>query len=491
MRIKRFITLTVLLLAILLSLNAEVHTPIPLVINDAPMQELPEGMTVTLSRVDAPRNIKRSHDTSTCCRVTLTEAGTLSQKLGTNILSIDSLYVTGPIDSSDFNAMWDATFNGALKVINLSKATIEGGKIPDKAFFHVHEQIDWNTLIVKCPNLEMVVLPENITSIGSFAFAYCFFLKPIDIPASVRRIEEAAFTDNLALTGSDLKLPDSLEYIGKQAFFQCTNLNGELILPEKVNFIDNAAFYRCPISKIHIPQSVKLIGGSAFAGSRFKEVYLADDCELDVVDGSQFNGNWNLEKVHYPESFTAIPPYAFYLCTHLVECNIPRGTQIIGSNAFDGTKFTSIDLPEGLQSIGIESFASCAYLEELSIPASVTRIGRNAFTCCGRLKNVYCKATIPPEIFATTANELSAFSRWEFTLYVPIGSRTLYSKTPGWKQITNIVELTAFPESGIDFVHSDAPAAEADIYNLQGIRISSPQAGELYIQNGKKLLKSY
>ena len=73
--------------------------------------------------------------------ITLTQVGTLATVLGDKLLNVEELSIDGPINETDFNTLWRATYDGKLKIIDLSNAVIEGNKIPDNAFFH-YEQAD-------------------------------------------------------------------------------------------------------------------------------------------------------------------------------------------------------------------------------------------------------------------------------------------------------------------------------------------------------------
>ena len=79
-------------------------------------------------------------------------------------------------------------------------------------------ETETNELIVGCEN---TIIPNNITSIGGYAFYYSR-LTSITIPNSVISIGEYAFSYCSALTS--ITIPDSVICIGEYAFSYCSRL---------------------------------------------------------------------------------------------------------------------------------------------------------------------------------------------------------------------------------------------------------------------------
>lgn len=83
-------------------------------------------------------------------------------------------------------------------------------------------------------DLTELVIPNNITSIGSDAFYRCKSLSRIDIPDSVTSIGDWAFYRCDSLTSIDI--PASVTRIGKNAFFGCTKLTKAVVNNPNVTF---------------------------------------------------------------------------------------------------------------------------------------------------------------------------------------------------------------------------------------------------------------
>ena len=76
-----------------------------------------------------------------------------------------------------------------------------------------------NILTSGCKN---TTIPNSVTSIGSFAFAFCSSLTSITIPNSVINIGSQSF-NNTSLVS--VTIPNSVTFIGDYAFWDCSNMN--------------------------------------------------------------------------------------------------------------------------------------------------------------------------------------------------------------------------------------------------------------------------
>lgn len=95
-----------------------------------------------------------------------------------------------------------------------------------------------------------VVIPDNVSIIGSSAFENCYGIQSVSIPNSVSQIESCAFSGCTGI--QSLSIPDSVRKIESGAFGRCEGIR-TLRIPESMEHIDDRAFGMCPNIKIIWP----------------------------------------------------------------------------------------------------------------------------------------------------------------------------------------------------------------------------------------------
>ncbi len=485
---NKIISAIMALLCITFNVYAHEETA-PRTVCPALLQGLDINGDKNIAPITMRQRIKSQEAESSSISVTTTRAGELDELLGDKVTQISELSVAGPINAEDFNTMWNSTFHGHLKVIDLGNASVENGIIPDHALFHIDEQMDWSTLTVTTIWLEKLVLPDNITEIGDFAFAYAISLTDVNFPSALRYIGKSAFTDCILLTSDKLQFGEQLEKLDAQAFYQCKGLIGSIRLPESLKWIDQAAFYVCKITKINIPKSLEYLGCDAFHGSRFTTAILPDDCYL-CPHGGQFYNNWELTEVHLPNNMEFVPESVVQCCISLNKVNVPAKAVVIGEFAFDQTKIEEIEIPESVVAIKQDAFQSCHKLHTIVLPSSLSELGDNVFNLCSSLRSIYCKGEEPPICTEGIYGDKNPFSSLNTSLpvYIPIGTRDKYLSAPGWSYFTNFIETDDFPSAGIDDVLTDKQKQDTNVYDLYGRRVEILVLGNIYIQHGRKFI---
>ena len=91
-------------------------------------------------------------------------------------------------------------------------------------------------------SIESVVIPNTVTNIGTYAFAFCPSLTSVTISNSVTSIDDNAFTFCRELVS--ITIPNSVTSIGRSAFYFCTSLTS-VTIPNSVTSIGSSIFDYC------------------------------------------------------------------------------------------------------------------------------------------------------------------------------------------------------------------------------------------------------
>lgn len=348
------------------------------------------------------------------------------------------------------NLTWALTEDGTLIIFG-------GGAMAD---WEYSNHVPWHSYR---GDINVVVIPSSVTSIGSNAFLYCDALPSVTIPDSVTSIGDNAFMECTRLTS--VTIPASVTSIGLRVFTYCDNLtsitvdgnnpnyssdsfgvlfnkdktalieapgaiSGAYAIPDSVATVGDSAFYGCDnLTSVTIPNSVTTIGESAFAHCKsFTSVAIPDS--ITLISDWAFYDCYNLTSVTIPNSVTAIGASTFSSCDSLTSVAIPNSVTVIGNWAFNGcdnlTEMTipdsvtsigeytfyhcgalaSVTIPDSVTAIGESAFRECDSLTEVTIPSLVTEIGDSAFAYCNALKKIYFKGDTPAlgdEVFCDVA----------------------------------------------------------------------------------------
>ena len=121
----------------------------------------------------------------------------------------------------------------------------------------------------------------------------------------------------------------------------------------------------------------------------------------------------------------------------------------IEDGAFSGCSgLTSITIPNSVTSIGGRAFYGCSGLTSITIPNSVTSIGSVAFYECDNITIVNSEITEPFDCYRSSGKS-GVFSTNTYrmgTLYVPAGTKELYTRFDGWREFLKIEEVGGNPE---------------------------------------------
>ena len=264
-----------------------------------------------------------------------------------------------------------------------------------------------------------VIIPDNVTNIGKYAFSSCPSLTDIAIGNGVTSIGDKAFSSCSSLT--NVEMGNGITDIGVDIFQSCSKLQYNqydivYYLGNKSNPYVIAMKAQTTATSCTINEQCKVIGRSAFSGCVLTEITIPNN--VTTIEINAFQGCTSLTNIVIGDSVTTIKDRAFDYCTSLTNVTIPDNIMNIGMYAFDGcsklqyneynniyylgnennpyvvlvqpnsTSISSCEINKQCKIIECEAFYQCRSLESIIIPDNVVAIGAYAFCRCTSLKSV-------------------------------------------------------------------------------------------------------
>ena len=364
-----------------------------------------------------------------------------------------------------------------------------------------------------------VKMNAPLKEIGEDAFNTCRYLKTVEIPSTVDKIADGAFSGSIVLTAinvdagntayssadgvlynadkteligypggkqgpyttlpttktirrkaffyaagiTKLTLTPGVEEIGNDAFQQTRQLK-ELVFHPTSHFkkMGTWAFVGSGLEKLELPASLEVLGTAAFNGcSKLKTVTVADGSQLQMVGQSSFAGCTSLESFKFLGSSVAVTigKNAFSGDTKLPTFTIPGTVTTIEEGAFNGcSAMTGVTFatPAQITTIGPGAFQNAGLLS-IHLPESVTTIQQSAFNSCQKLT----KIDIPA---ATTSIDAKAFQFCgSLTAINAAADNPKYSSVDGFLLSKDKKTLAVFPPGKANTYYTMLPPTIEEI----------------------------
>lgn len=301
---------------------------------------------------------------------------------------------------------------------------------------------------------DLIVVPQNIVTIGDESFKGCSYTQFVVLPNSIRNIGDSAFSGCSQL--QYIVLPDKIERVGKnllnlwpQDYIESTGYKNlellaqfekDIIIPfseighrrtfkdlkwtgisqEYMNFLDVYNESCCNFKNFLVPNGRKEYYQNLLPQYKdyiieFSEYVNSEDTNINPLTAciAKKIGVKSSKIIKYSgnEEICVIPSNVRTICTHAFSENdrikkviIPNTVTSFGTSIFrDCKNLESITLPDNMSSIPNEFLAGCENLKEIILPSNIKSIGNNAFGYCKSL----CKINIPSGVTHIGSNAFS------------------------------------------------------------------------------------
>ncbi len=338
-------------------------------------------------------------------------------------LEVEGDTLTLPEGSALYAYMFEGFNVPAVKKLDLSNLTIES--VPNYTFnASPFEQIILPETVTTIgtyvfqdsANLTSVQLPKGLTEIGVHAFDGCVKLASIELPATLEELPNYMFVN----TGfTEFNIPETVKTLGENLFQNCVKLTS-VTFPENIDIIPDYMFDGSGITQFTIPAHIKTVGFHAFSLSKLQSIVIPETVEKlgqyafaesevasakfesdpDIIDGSG-------------ETPSIINAYTFSKCLNLREIDFgPRKT--LYANEFNGSGLVDVTVPAtiinnsggyifanspNLKHVKFEgdpfatntsnyNFSKCPVLESVELPETLQALGSYTFQDCPMLSSV-------------------------------------------------------------------------------------------------------
>ncbi len=203
------------------------------------------------------------------------------------------------------------------------------------------------------------VLPENVTTVGNYAFSHCRQLTSVHLGGNITTLGNQAFAYCFGLV--TVTIPENVTSIGTLPFYVCSALLSIEVAPSNPSYASASGI----LYTKNLATLIEAPGG--IAGSLI-----------------------------IPAGVTFVSQNAFAYCQHLESVIVPNSTTALGDSAFTYCyNLTSVTLSNGLISLGTNAFYENFGLRSIIIPASVASIQGGAFNDCRALTLVQFEGNAP------------------------------------------------------------------------------------------------
>lgn len=245
---------------------------------------------------------------------------------------------------------------------------------------------------------EGVTIPTRCTSVASYAFARCEYLKSFTAYEGLVSVGTGAFYGCSKL--DSVNLPSTLSAVGAYAF------DGTPYLSQSGDYVtagDGVLLrYQGSDTEIEIPDTIKRIASHAFISAKIQSVTIPES--VYAIDAYAFADCTGLKTIRYSEGLVTIGDGAFRGCKNLAQIKTPGSLSYIGQFAFNGdSTIDSAVLCGDHLTVSHNAFKGCTSMRYALMTDGVAQLYDNAFDGCTSLEGI----SISPETSDISASALS------------------------------------------------------------------------------------
>ncbi len=347
------------------------------------------------------------------------------------------LLASGTCGAQGDNLTWELSCDGVLTISGTGEMA-NYSNVPSVPWYSYHSSIQY------------VVIGNNVSSIGWWAFRDCTSLTSVEIPNSVTSIGDGAFLDCSGLTS--IEIPNSVTSIGNYAFYGCSGLTaiyvpcGEMERFKQMLNNDSRINDHAPL-----PYTITI---NAEHGNVTYPQTMCDDMQLTATPNYGYHFvKWSDGVTNNPRAivltqdttFTAeFAPDRVGTCGKdlalvwsydptnkvLTIGNAGSFTENIQFGVEAPTEMEELVIGNSVTAIGANAFAGIETLKKITIGESVKTIGEQAFYNCVNLETIFNYRPTPTNTYSNTFDGVDKF---ECVLYVLPSSIDMYKNAAVWR----------------------------------------------------------
>ncbi len=275
----------------------------------------------------------------------------------------------------------------------------------------------------------------SVSSIENASLKYIHFQKL----NSLTDLSPYGSFEGCDLTGI-LTIPNTINFIGPEVFYNQTKLVGNLIIPNSVTSIGSGAFFGCSgfTGNLNLPNSLISVASSAFYGCSGFIGNLELPVNLNTIGPTSFSQLVGMTgTITMYNNVITIGAHAFQGSNFTGVLNISSGITRLLDLALEGlNRISTINMFNNLTQIDYEVFGYCSLLTSITFPSTLISIGGDAFYRSSGLSTINAKMINPITI---SSSVFAGINKTTCILHVPVGSLTAYQASQYWNEFTNII----------------------------------------------------